>query len=88
MSAYRIPALAPFVLIIAAFETTSCATVLRNPHVSQVDPTTQALEKLAEQATPGILGAAVLDLQTGALSSVNGNTPLPLQSVFKLPLSI
>ena len=88
MSACRIPALGPFVLILAAFQTTGCATVQRNPQVSQEDPTNKALAQLAEQATPGILGAAVLDLQTGALSSVNGNTPLPLQSVFKLPLGI
>jgi beta-lactamase class A len=34
------------------------------------------------------LGAAVLNLKTREISSVNGDVPLPLQSVFKLPLGI
>lgn len=43
---------------------------------------------IARQAKPGILGAAVLNLRTRQISSVNGDVPLPLQSVFKLPLGI
>jgi beta-lactamase class A len=47
-----------------------------------------SLLAVANQAKPGILGAAVLNLKTHQLSSVNGDMPLPLQSVFKLPLGI
>ena len=47
-----------------------------------------SLLAVAGQAKPAILGAAVLNLRTRQISSVNGDVPLPLQSVFKLPLGI
>lgn len=46
------------------------------------------LDQLAEQAKPGTLGAAILDLQTGEMQGVNADKPMPMQSVFKLPLGI
>lgn len=50
--------------------------------------TASPLQQLAEQAEPGTLGAAILDLQTGEMRGVNADKPMPMQSVFKLPLGI
>lgn len=52
------------------------------------DTITPALETLAEKAKPGTLGVLMLDLQTGEARGVNIDKPLPMQSVFKLPLGI
>jgi beta-lactamase class A len=48
----------------------------------------KALQALAKKAEPGILGAAILDLGTGEMKGVDADKPMPLQSVFKLPLAI
>src|SRR3546814_4902554 len=37
---------------------------------------------------PGVLGVAILDLGTGEMKGVNAEKPMPMQSVFKLPLAI
>lgn len=47
----------------------------------------ESLADIAERAKPGVLGAAVLDLKTGAMTSVNGTRPFPMASVFKAPLA-
>ena len=47
----------------------------------------ESLADIAERAKPGVLGAAVLDLKTGAVESVNGTRPFPMASVFKAPLA-
>lgn len=52
------------------------------------DTVTPALEALAEKAKPGVLGVSILDLATGDARGVNADKPLPMQSVFKLPLGI
>ena len=58
------------------------------PPTPPADTVTPALEALAKQAEPGILGAAILDLGTGEMKGVNADEPMPMQSVFKLPLAI
>lgn len=88
MLAKRAASLASCVLLLASFQTAGCATPQKYPLVEGEDTTTHALERVAERARPGVLGAAVLDLRTGKIASVSGNTPFPLQSVFKLPLGI
>ncbi|HEY0626172.1 MAG TPA: class A beta-lactamase [Allosphingosinicella sp.] len=46
------------------------------------------LQQLADRAKPGTLGVAILDLQTGQMQGLNADKPMPMQSVFKLPLGI
>ncbi|PWG03573.1 class A beta-lactamase [Sphingosinicella humi] len=58
------------------------------PPAPPADTVTPALEALASRAEPGQLGAAVLDLGTGEMKGVNADKPMPMQSVFKLPLAI
>lgn len=58
------------------------------PPEAPVDTVTPALEALATNAEPGVLGAAVLDLRTQQFWGLNADDPRPLQSVFKLPLGI
>jgi len=45
------------------------------------------LEQLAQQARPGLLSVAVLDLQSGAEWRVNADRACPMMSVFKAPLA-
>jgi beta-lactamase class A len=40
------------------------------------------------KSTDGTVGFAVLDIETGQMTSVNGKQALPLYSVFKLPVAI
>lgn len=58
------------------------------PPKAATDTITPALERLAEQARPGTLGVLMLDLATNQGRGVNIDKPLPMQSVFKLPLAI
>ena len=58
------------------------------PPPPPADTVTPPLERLAKKAEPGLLGAAILDLATGEMRGVNGDKPMPMQSVFKLPLAI
>ncbi|MBA3677139.1 MAG: class A beta-lactamase [Sphingosinicella sp.] len=52
------------------------------------DTLTPALAALAEKAMPGTLAVSVLDLETGQARGINSKKPMPMQSVFKLPLGI
>ena len=88
MRRFRFALLLRVVLALAVLHATGCAGFETNSESARNGSTTHALRRVAERAKPGILGAAVLDMQTGRMSSVNGNTALPLQSVFKLPLAI
>jgi len=47
----------------------------------------QTLDALVKRARPGILGVAVLDLQSGAEASVNAGQAFPMMSVFKAPVA-
>lgn len=47
-----------------------------------------ALQQLAQQAQPGTLAVAILDFQTGQMRGIDADKPMPMQSVFKLPLGI
>lgn len=58
------------------------------PPAPPADTVTPALEALAQKAEPGVLGVAILDLGTGDMKGVNADKPMPMQSVFKLPLAI
>lgn len=58
------------------------------PPEAPADAVTPALEALAAKAQPGTLGIAVMDLATRELRGVNADRPMPMQSVFKLPLAI
>ncbi|WP_431868697.1 class A beta-lactamase [Allosphingosinicella sp.] len=59
-----------------------------SPPPPPADIVTPALQALAEKARPGVLGVAILDLGTGEMKGVNAEKPMPMQSVFKLPLAI
>ncbi|WP_233840494.1 class A beta-lactamase [Dyella sp. 2HG41-7] len=57
-------------------------------HASQPDAHLQhALQQLATQARPGLLGITVLDLKTGAAIRVNADRAYPMMSVFKAPVA-
>lgn len=43
--------------------------------------------ELAGKARPGLLGGALLDLESGEAWALNGSHPFPMQSVFKLVLA-
>lgn len=46
------------------------------------------LVRLAEKAKPGTLAVMIADLGTGMTRGINADEPMPMQSVFKLPLAI
>ncbi|ULU24249.1 class A beta-lactamase [Dyella terrae] len=46
-----------------------------------------SLEALAQRAHPGVLGIAVLDLNSGASARVNADQAFPMMSVFKAPVA-
>jgi beta-lactamase class A len=48
----------------------------------------ERLQKLCDRAGGGSVGVAVVHVETGRSVSVQGATPLPLYSVFKLPLAV
>lgn len=66
----------------------ACGKEEAPPPAVATDQITPALEQLAEQAKPGTLGVLMLDLATNQARGVNIDKPLPMQSVFKLPLGI
>jgi beta-lactamase class A len=45
------------------------------------------LDALAKRAEPGVFGIEVRDLKTGESWAVNGDRPLPMMSVFKVPIA-
>lgn len=70
-------------LILAA-----CSREEAPPPAPAPDTLTPALQQLARRAEPGTLGVAVMDLRSDQVWGVNMDRPLPMQSVFKLPLAI
>lgn len=63
---------------------TACSSDTPEP----VDTITPKLEAMAERAKPGTLGLLMLDIATHEARGVNMDKPLPMQSLFKLPLGI
>src|SRR6476619_3123399 len=47
----------------------------------------QRLSSISERAQ-GVVAVAVIHVEKGRIASINGKAPLPLYSVFKLPLAI
>jgi beta-lactamase class A len=45
--------------------------------------TAETFQEIADRATPGVLGVAVYDFQSGSLQGVNMSRPFPSMSVFK-----
>ncbi|MFC7499499.1 class A beta-lactamase [Enterovirga sp. GCM10030262] len=58
------------------------------PSPPPADTVASGLEALAAKAEPGTLGVAILDLSTSRMRGINADQPMPMQSVFKLPLAI
>jgi beta-lactamase class A len=76
-------ALSLLLLAIAA-----CSKEQAPPPAASADTITPELEQLAERARPGTLGVLMLDLATNQARGINIDKPLPMQSLFKLPLGI
>jgi beta-lactamase class A len=49
---------------------------------------TERLQKICDRAGSGIVSVAVIHVETGRAATIQGATPLPLYSVFKLPLAV
>jgi len=81
----------PLVAAALAFATacSSLPAMAANPvaAVAPADKLQRALDKAMQQARPGQLGAAVLDLRSGAQARVNGAQAFPMMSVFKAPVA-
>jgi beta-lactamase class A len=75
-------------LLLLPLALAACQSEAPPPPAPPADTVTPALEALAEKVEPGVLGAAILDLGTGEMKGVNADQPMPMQSVFKLPLAI
>ncbi|WP_445144569.1 class A beta-lactamase [Dyella sp. Tek66A03] len=84
----RVPVGAAIVLhlALACLPTPVSAAEQTQAGVTQVD-LQHTLEALAQRARPGLLGVAVLDLQSGAEWRVNADQAYPLMSVFKAPVA-
>lgn len=63
----------------------ACAAAEAQPTGAPTLQTT--LDALARRARPGVLGATVIDLQSGAVWRVNADRAYPMMSVFKAPLA-
>ncbi|HWH16783.1 MAG TPA: serine hydrolase, partial [Allosphingosinicella sp.] len=75
------------ILLPLAFAACSSGEAPQNRADAKESPA-NPLRQLAEGVQPGTLGAAILDLRTGQMQGVNADQPMPMQSVFKLPLGI
>jgi beta-lactamase class A len=76
-------------ILCAALALAACSREQQQPPPpAPSDTVTPRLQQLAERAKPGTLGVMILDLATGRARGVNADKPLPMQSVFKLPLAI
>ena len=76
------------ILLLLPLGLAACSKEEAPPPAAAADTITPALEQLAERAKPGTLGVLMLDLATNRGRGVNIDKPLPMQSVFKLPLGI
>jgi beta-lactamase class A len=75
-----------FLMLLLPLTLASCSR--EEPLPPPSDALALTLQRLADQAKPGTLGVAILDLQTGRMHGINAEKPMPMQSVFKLPLGI
>lgn len=76
-----------FVLLSLALLLAACSREDPAPQAPS-DTLTPALAALAEKAVPGALAVSVVDVTTGEARGVHSEKPMPMQSVFKLPLGI
>ncbi|HEV2080630.1 MAG TPA: class A beta-lactamase [Allosphingosinicella sp.] len=76
------------ILLLLPLALPACSREEAPPPAAAADTITPALEQLAERAKPGTLGVLMLDLATNQGRGINIDRPLPMQSVFKLPLGI
>ena len=75
-----------FNLALACWPPSAAAAEQPSSAVAQAD-LQHTLETLAERARPGLLGIAVLDLQSGSAWRVNAGHAFPMMSVFKAPVA-
>jgi len=60
----------------------------QSPTPNELSTKLQAtLDTLAQRAQPGVLGVAVLDVQSGARAGVNASRAFPMMSMFKAPVA-
>jgi beta-lactamase class A len=76
-----------FLLSLTALMLAACSREEPAPQAAP-DTLTPALAALAEKAMPGTLAVSIVDLATGEARGINSEKPMPMQSVFKLPLGI
>ena len=76
------------ILLLLPLALAACSKEEAPTPAAATDSITPALEQLAERAKPGTLGVLMLDLATNQRRGVNIDKPLPMQSLFKLPLGI
>jgi beta-lactamase class A len=75
-------------IVFLALALAACSAEKAPPPPAPSDTVTPRLEQLAERAKPGTLGLLILGLAGNRAHGVNADMPLPMQSVFKLPLGI
>lgn len=81
-------ALAAAVLALACAGTAQALPSPGQPAPASTNETLQhSLEALAQGARPGVLGVAVLDLDSGASARINADQAFPMMSVFKAPVA-
>ncbi len=88
MSRVRAPAVAGFLLNLALACLSPSAAAAEQPSAAMAQANLQhTLDALAQRARPGLLGVAVLDLQSGTEWRVNADQAYPMMSMFKAPVA-
>jgi len=81
-----------FVLASACTKTATTAEVKQSPSpvaaTQNVDHELERRLKTISDAAQGTVGLSVVHIESGKTVSINGNSQLPLYSVYKLPLAI
>ncbi|WP_266180845.1 class A beta-lactamase [Dyella humicola] len=88
MSRVRAPAIAGCLLNLALACLSPSVEAFEQPSTAVAQTDLQhTLEALAQRARPGLLGIAVLDLQSGNAWRVNADHAYPMMSMFKAPVA-
>jgi beta-lactamase class A len=85
-----------YVLLLCSVLTSGCAkpattaesTGAQTAQPGKVEQELERRLKIISDGAQGTVGLCVVHIETGRTISINGNSPLPLYSVFKLPLAI
>lgn len=81
-------ALAAAILALACASTAQALPAPEQTAPAHTNETLQhSLEALAQRARPGVLGIAVLDLDSGTSARINADQAFPMMSVFKAPVA-